>query len=89
MPDSIPEDKMEIVFDEILWNLLESAQNHNLSAEQVQTVLKAINGFCYHENFDSFYEEKFNASKEQFKTIYARAFNIQRYLIEADQEQDG
>jgi uncharacterized DUF497 family protein len=83
----MPEDKLELVFDEILWDFLESAQKHGLSVEEVQTVWKAVKGFCHHENFDDFYEKKLNTSQEKFKTLYARAFNVKRYLIEADQAQ--
>lgn len=85
--DKMPEDKLEVVFDEILWNLLESAQKHGLTTAEVQTVLKALHGFCHHQNFNDFYEKKFNTTQERFKTLYARAFNVQRYLIEDDQVQ--
>ncbi|MEM7126376.1 MAG: hypothetical protein AAF702_08630 [Chloroflexota bacterium] len=84
----MPTDKMEIVFDEVLWQLLDSAHDNGLTTGQVQTVWKAVKGFVYHENFDRFFEEKMNTDQEKFKTIYARAFNVERYLIEADQEQD-
>ena len=87
--NGMPVDKMEIVFDEVLWLLLDSAHDNDLSVKDVQTVWKAVKGFVHHENFDKFYEEKMNTDQEKFKTIYARAFNVQRYLIEADQEQDG
>lgn len=82
----MPSDKIEIVFDEVLWSLLESSQQNGLTAEEVQTVWKAVKGFSNHENFDNFYEKKLNTSKDKFKTIYARAFNVQRYLEEAAQE---
>ena len=85
----MPIDKMEIVFDEVLWILLDSSHDNGLSVKDVQTVWKAVKGFVHQENFDRFYEEKMNTDQEKFKTIYARAFNAQRYLIEADQEQDG
>lgn len=84
---SMPEDSQEIVFDEVLWTLLESAQKHGLSYTQVQTVVKAIHGFSYHENFNDFYEKKLNTTQEKFKTMYARAFNVKRYLTEDDQIQ--
>lgn len=85
MSETMPQDSIEIVFDEALWSLLESAQNNGLSAEQVETVCKAISGFCNHPNFDKFYDKKLNTTQDKFKTIYARAFNVQRYIEEADQ----
>ena len=81
----MPQDPIEIVFDEALWSLLESAQSNGLSAEQVETVCKAMSGFCNHPNFDKFYDKKLNTTQEKFKTAYARAFNVQRYIEEADQ----
>ena len=83
----MPTDKMEVVFDEVLWRLLDSSHDNGLTIEQVQTVWKAVKGFVHHENFDSFYEKKMKTDQEKFKTIYARAFNIERYLKEAEQEQ--
>lgn len=84
---AMPEDKLEIVFDEVLWNFLDSAQDHNLTVEEVQTIWKAVKGFVHHINFERFFEEKLNTDDDKFKTTYARAFNVQRYLIEADQAQ--
>jgi hypothetical protein len=84
----MPTDKMEVVFDEVLWQLLDSSHDNSLTVEQVQTVWKAVRGFVHHENFDRFYEKKMNTDQQKFKTIYASAFNVQRYLIEADQEQN-
>ncbi len=81
----MPQDPIEIVFDEALWSLLESAQNNGLTAAQVETVCKAMSGFCNHPNFDKFYDKKLNTTQEKFKTIYARAFNVQRYVKEAEQ----
>ena len=81
----MPQDPIEIVFDEALWSLLESAQNKGLTAAQVETVCKAMSGFCNHPNFDKFYDKKLNTTQEKFKTIYARAFNVQRYVKEAEQ----
>lgn len=84
---SMPEDNQEVVFDEVLWLLLESAQKQGLSYTQVQTVVKALHGFCNHENFNDFYVKKLNTTQEKFKTLYARAFNVERYLKEDDQVQ--
>jgi hypothetical protein len=84
----MPTDKMEVVFDEVLWQLLDSSHDNSLTVEQVQIVWKAVRGFVHHENFDRFYEKKMNTDQQKFKTIYASAFNVQRYLIEADQEQN-
>jgi len=84
---TMPEDKLEIIFDDVLWNFLDKAQDNGLTVEEVRTLWKAIKGFVHHENFDRFYTEKLNTDQEKFKTLYARAFNVQRYLIEADQVQ--
>lgn len=86
-PTSMPEDKLEVIFDEVLWTLLDQAQDNGLTVEEVRTLWKAVKGFVCHENFARFYAEKLNTDGEQFKTLYARAFNVQRYLIEADQVQ--
>lgn len=87
--NEMPSDVLEVVFDEVLWTLLDNCQDNGLTVEQVQTIWKAIGGFVHHENFDRFYREKMNTDQEKFKTMYARAFNVQRYLKEADQEQKG
>lgn len=86
-PMTMPEDKLEVIFDEVLWNLLDNAQDNGLTVAEVRTLWKAVKGFVHHENFDRFYTTKLNTDSEQFKTSYARAFNVQRYLIEADQVQ--
>jgi hypothetical protein len=86
-PTTMPEDKVEVIFDEVLWTLLDRAQDSGLSVDEVRTLWKAVKGFVHHENFDRFYSEKLNTDSEKFKTSYARAFNVQRYLIEADQVQ--
>jgi len=86
---TMPEDKLEIIFDEVLWLLLDRCQDNGLNVADVRTLWKAVKGFVHHENFDRFYEEKLNTDQEKFKTIYARAFNVQRYLIEADQVQNS
>lgn len=84
---TMPQDPIEIVFDEVLWTLLDKCQDNHLSVEDVQKIWKGIKGFVHHENFDRFYNEKLNTDSETFKTNYASAFNLQRYLIEADQVQ--
>lgn len=84
---AMPEDKLEIIFDEVLWALLDKCQDNGLQVADVQTIWKAIKGFVYHENFNRFYTEKLNTDDEKFKTRYASAFNVKRYLIEADQVQ--
>jgi hypothetical protein len=86
---AMPVDQLEVIFDEVLWNLLDKCQDNDLSAADVRTLWKAVKGFVYHENFDRFYLEKLNTDDEKFKTRYASAFNVQRYLIEADQVQGG
>lgn len=84
---NMPEDKLEIVFDTVLWTFMDMSDDHKLSVEDVQTVWKAVKGFVHHKNFTRFYEEKMNTDQASFKTKYARAFNVERYLIEADQDQ--
>lgn len=86
-PTTMPEDKLEVIFDEVLWHLLDNAQDNGLTVADVRTLWKAVKGFVHHENFDRFYTTKLNTDSEKFKTSYARAFNVQRYLIEADQVQ--
>jgi hypothetical protein len=83
----MPEDKVEIIFDDVLWTLLDKCQDNGLTVEEVRTIWKAVKGFVHHENFERFYEEKLNTDDEKFKVRYASAFNVKRYLIEADQEQ--
>lgn len=84
---TMPEDKLEIIFDDVLWTLLDKCQDNGLSVEDVRTLWKAVKGFVHHENFDRFYNDKLNTDDEKFKARYASAFNVQRYLIEADQVQ--
>lgn len=86
---AMPEDKLEIIFDEVLWTLLDKCQDNGLAVDDVRKLWKAVKGFVYHENFDRFYTDKLNTDDEKFKTRYASAFNVQRYLIEADQPQNG
>jgi len=86
-PTTMPEDTLEVIFDEILWLLLDRCQDSGLSVADVRTLWKAVKGFVHHENFDRFYTEKLNTDQEKFRTMYARAFNVQRYLVEADQVQ--
>jgi hypothetical protein len=87
--NTMPEDKLEVIFDDVLWNLLDKCQDNGLSVAEVRTLWKAVKGFVHHENFDRFYTDKLNTDDEKFKTRYASAFNVQRYLIEADQVQKG
>lgn len=86
---NMPEDKVEMIFDDVLWNLLDKCQDHGLSVAEVQTIWKAVKGFVHHQNFDDFYQKKLNTDQGKFKTLYARAFNVQRYLVEADQVQSA
>ena len=86
---AMPEDKLEIIFDEVLWTLLDKCQDNGLAVDDVRKLWKAVKGFVYHENFDRFYTDKLNTDDEKFKARYASAFNVQRYLIEADQPQNG
>lgn len=86
---SMPEDKLEIIFDEVLWLLLDRCQDNGLSVADVRMLWKAVKGFVHHESFDHFYEEKLNTDQEKFKIIYARVFNVQRFLSEADQVQNS
>jgi len=86
---AMPEDKLEIIFDEVLWTLLDKCQDNGLAVDDVRKLWKAVKGFVHHENFDRFYTDKLNTDDEKFKARYASAFNVQRYLIEADQPQNG
>lgn len=70
---TMSEDKVEAIFDDVLWNLLDQCQDNGLSVEEVRTIWKAVKGFVHHENFDTFYSKKLNTDQEKFKTIYARA----------------
>jgi hypothetical protein len=86
---AMPEDKLEVIFDKVLWNLLDLSQDNGLTIDEVRTLWKAVKGFVHHENFDYFYNEKLNTDSDAFKARYASAFNVQRYLAEADQAQNA
>lgn len=66
---TMPEDKLETIFDEVLWTLLDNCQDNGLTVADVQTLWKAVKGFVYHENFDRFYTDKLNTDDENSRRV--------------------